>query len=127
MTAPRRDGPAPSVPAERVAAYRAMSRRPPVTVQLNGLAADIATLDALALAGSSHVPGAALAVAYAALRLAVTPAIDDATRDLRRRALRAAMASLDRAKLGHVAELIAAALAYDVDPATVARGVERPQ
>lgn len=128
MTAPDRHGrEGTPVPRRRVAAYRRAAVRRPLAAGVDRLVADLDNLRALAASGSPHARGAGLAAAHGALALAVSPATTEGERLRRRDILDRATAELARADLGHVAALVAAALAHDVGPAGLARGVERPQ
>lgn len=103
------------------------TRRAPIADQVGRLAADLAVLPALRRAGDPRGRGAALAVAHGALILAVTPALTEGDRRRRDEALVAVFPALAGAGLGHIEPLVRAALAVGADPASVARGVERPQ
>ena len=107
----------PPIPRKRVVAYRRAAMRPPIREQVNGLLRDLACQRLLAGSRSPHARGAALAVGFAALRLAVTPVRAEDDRRPRDEALQNALPCLDRTGLGHIGSFVAAALACDVDPA----------
>lgn len=115
------------VPRSRTMAYRRAGQRPPVSEQVAGLQHDLACHRFLAEQGDPRARGAALAVGFAALRLAVTAAGTDEDVLRRDQALQQAFPVLTRVGLGHVADLIAAALACEADPARLvvgARGLQ---
>ena len=115
------------VSADRVRAFRRNRSRPPIASQADHLVSDVACLQALRSARDPRERGAAFAVAYGALRLAVTLAATKADRRRREEALAVALPALASAGLEHIEPLVRAALACGSDPASVAHGVARPQ
>ena len=93
---------------DRCAAYRRSAARPSVRVQVRCLSIDLANLSWLAAREDADIArGAALAVAHAALKLAVTPVVDAHDRRQRSDVLRAVVGpALVRAGLGHVVTLV---------------------
>ena len=116
-----------AVSHEKAAAYRRDAVQALVSVQIERLDADLDAHLRLVEVDDLRARGAALAAAHAALVLASRTVAAEADRHLRRTALDTALPVLVRAGLGHLVELVAAALAHDGDPALQARGVERPQ
>lgn len=115
------------LPRSRTMAYRRASQRPPVSEQVAGLQHDLACHLHLAGKGDSHARGAALTVGFAALRLAITPVRTEDDRRRRDEALQQAIPSLAHAGLGHVGNLVRAALACEADPGCLvpgARGIQ---
>lgn len=118
-----------AVDPRRVAAYRRAAARPSVRAQVERTLTIIANLSVLSsgqdLAGAR---GAALALAYEALVLAVTPANGEDDRRRRATTLRGTVLPvLGSAGLGHLGALIEVALAHEGDPARKAAGVETKQ
>lgn len=112
---------------EKAAAYRRDAVQALVRVQIERLGADLDAYLRLVEVDDLRARGAALAAAHAALVLASRTVAAEADRHLRRTALDTALPVLVQAGLGHLVELVAAALVHDGDPAVQAHGVERPQ
>ncbi len=98
-----------------------------LTEQVGRLARDLAAHRWLAQRGDALALGAALAAAHGALALATAPLCSPAERGLRRAALDGAMPALVRAGLGHIADLVAAALVMERHPVVPTRMRGEPQ
>lgn len=110
------------IPRTRVMAYRRTATRPSVPEQVAGLQHDLARHLHLAGKGDVHARGAVLAAAFAALRLAVTAAGTEEDVLRRDQALQQALPVLAHAGLGHVGDLVAAALACEAGPGRLVVG-----
>ena len=98
-----------------------------LTEQVDRLARDLAAHCWLAQRGHALALGAALAAGHGTLALATAPLCSPAERDRRRAALDDAMPALVGAGLGHIADLVAAALVMELHPVAVTRTWGKPQ
>ena len=122
MTAFDSEGDA-AVSHEKAATYRRAAAQVSVRTQVERLDADLRLHEA----ADPLARGAALAAAHTTLELATSAVVTEADRHLRRATLDAALPVLVRADLGHLVDLVQAALTHDGDPALQARGVVRLQ
>ncbi len=126
MTAFDSEGDA-AVSHEKAATYRRAAAQVSVRTQVERLDADLEAYIRLHEAADPLARGAALAAAHTTLELATSAVVTEADRHLRRATLDAALPVLVRADLGHLVDLVQAALIHDGDPALQARGVVRLQ
>lgn len=113
---PEEPAPSPAEPASRS-----------LTEQIDRVVRDLAAYRRLAHSGDALARGAALAAAHSALAFATAPLCSPAQRNLRRAALEGAVPALVGAGLGHIADLVAAAVALELHPVALTRSWGEPQ
>lgn len=98
-----------------------------VMAQVNDLGISLMRLVAFHERGSPHAPAGALDAAHMVLCLAAATPVDEDEATIRHEAVTDALSALARVGLGHIRELVAAALDHDVVAARLVRGTATVQ